>query len=134
VGAAGLRQKPLTKILRSAKNLPCDPVSQRFLGEAMVLGISLALLLLPGGAAATATPPDGPPFAEHDIPISDDPGGGGGCGCGCVKNYRNCWIENNIGPAQKSVVHWTRKSDGKTGKTYQMELDEANRWKDDNCD
>jgi hypothetical protein len=49
-----------------------------FLEEAMVLGISLALFLLPGGAAATATPPDGPPLAEHDIPISDDPGGGGG--------------------------------------------------------
>jgi hypothetical protein len=92
----------------------------------MVLGISLALLLLPGGTAATATPPDGPPFAEHDIPISDDPGGGGGSLLkNCVKHGPDseglCWVSYDV-----LGTH--------IGKTKKMPEAEAVSWMRDHCE
>jgi len=83
--------------------------------------------LLAGGAALA-----GPPYEMQHLITDDwdplgDPNMGG-------KPYRSCWIESGIGPAQKAVVHWTRKSDGKTDKTGQMDFEAAKEWMKANCD
>jgi hypothetical protein len=77
-----------------------------FLEEAMFLGISFALLLLPGGSVASATPLDGY-LVEYPIYVLDEWDMGGG-GSGSVKKYRNCDPKYGIGPAQMAVVKCIR--------------------------
>jgi hypothetical protein len=109
--------------------------------EAMVLGTGLFALLLIGAPQEpprVAPPPDdgmGTDFIVFKESLLDDwdlDGVGGGSGG--VKKYWKCRIENNISPAGKSVVHWTRKSDGVTDKTKHMSKQETVKWKNDNCD
>jgi hypothetical protein len=94
----------------------------------MFLGIGLALLLLPGGPAATATPPDGY-LAEYPIYVLDewDMGGGGGSG-----KLKNC---QKKGPDDKKLYWVTYDVLGvHTGKTKKMSESDAIFWIREHCE
>jgi hypothetical protein len=108
-------------------NVFCGTGLRLFLGDAMIFGVSLAFLLLPGVPVATAMPPDGY-LAEYEIPMPEELYLEAGYGRRKLKNCKLVPVD-----AKKNL--WVVKYDvlGTSRKTKEMSRQDAEAWKTRNC-